>query len=226
MLRKLILPLMAVLMLGFAIYHVVQAQPKESKLEPPVQPSRSPFGSGVAGAGLIEAQTQNISVGTNLPGIVTEVLVEVRKEVNVDDPLFRLDDRALRSEWQIRKSALDSAKAQLIRLEQLPRPEEVPAVTAKLREAQANLIDQTDQLARARRMKAQRAVGDEEVVRREQAASVAWEQVARAEADLALLKKGAWGPDLRISEAAVDQARAMLDQTETEMERLVVRALV
>ena len=228
MLRKIGLPLMAVFMLAFAVYHVVLAQQKPPKIESASLPAGSPFGrsGGVAGAGLIEAQTENISVGTNLPGIVTEVLVKVWQEVNVGDPLFRLDDRVLSREWQNRKSALDLAKAQLIRLEQQPRTEEVPAVKAKLDEAEANLVDQSDQLARARRMKSQRAIGEEEVVRREQAASVARQQVLKAKADLALLLKGAWGPDLRIAEATVDQARASLDQTETEMERLEVRALV
>ena len=232
MVRKLGLPLMAVCMLGFAVYHVVLAQQTPPKIELLVQPARSPFGhdavggKGVAGAGLIEAQTQNISIGTNLPGIVTEVLVEVRDEVNVNAPLFRLDDRALKSEWQTRKAALDSATAQLDRLKKLPRPEEVPAVKARLREAEANLVDQTDQLGRARRMRTQRAITEEELVRREQATSMTREQVRRAEADLALLEKGAWEPDLRISEAAVRQSQALLDQTKTEMERLTVRALV
>ena len=228
MVRKIGLPLMAVFMLGFAVYHVVRAQQTPPKIDSSKLPAGSPFGrsGGVAGAGLIEAQTENISVGTNLPGIVTEVMVKVWQAVNIGDPLFRLDDRALSQEWQNRKSALDLSKAQLIRLEQMPRTEEVPAVKAKLAEARANLVDQTDQLSRAKRMRAQRAIGDEEVVRREQAASISRQQVLRAEADLALLEKGAWGPDLRIAEATVDQARASLDQTEMEMERLTVRALV
>ena len=225
MLRKLVLPLMAVFMLGFAVYHVVLAQQSKPKLEPPVQPSRSPFGKGVAGAGLIEPRYENIAVGTNLPGIVTKVFVKVRQEVVVGQSLFVLDDRALKREWQIRKASLDAAKAQLGKLEQMPRPEEVPAMEAKLREAEANLVDQNDQLARARRMRSQRAIGEEDVVRREQATSVSREQVRRAEADLTLMKKGAWKPDLQISSASVDQARAMLDQTEMELERLTVRAL-
>ena len=225
MVRKLVLPLIAVFMLGFAVYHVVRAQQTQPKLEPPVQPARSPFGKGVAGAGLIEPRNENISVGTNLPGIVTKVFVKVRQEVVVGQPLFELDDRALRREWQIRKAALDAAKAQLVKLEQMPRREEVPSVEAKLREAEANLVDQTDQLARTRRMRDQRAIGQEDLVRREQATSVAREQVRRAEADLKLLNKGAWKPDLQISAASVEQARAMLDQTDMELERLTVRAL-
>src|SRR6266536_1563159 len=81
MIRKYGLPLAALAMLFFAIYHVVKAQQAPPKLGPPVTPARSPFGNGVAGAGLIEAQTENIAVGANLPGIVTDVYVKVGARV-------------------------------------------------------------------------------------------------------------------------------------------------
>src|SRR5262249_30028091 len=69
-------------------------------------------------------------------------------------------------------------------------------------------------------------VTPEEVVKRDQAARMAREQLLKAEADLALLKAGAWAPDVKLAEVAVEQARAQLQQTETEIERLEVRALV
>src|SRR5947209_11617949 len=72
-LGKLVLPLFAVGMLAFAIYHVVQAQQQPPKPPPPVEPARTPFGHTVAGAGIIEARSQNIAVGSALPGVVQEV---------------------------------------------------------------------------------------------------------------------------------------------------------
>jgi multidrug resistance efflux pump len=225
MIRKYGLPLAAIAMLLFAVYHVVRAQQTPPKLEPPVPPARSPFGKGVAGAGLVEAQTENISVGTNLPGIVTEVLVKVGQKVQVGQPLFRLDDRPLKAEWSVRKASLVSAEAQLKKLQNMPRVEEMPALEAKVEEARANLADQLDQAMRARRLAATRAIGAEERNRREQAAAMAREQLRKAEADLALMKAGAWKPDLTVAEAAIEQARAMLKQTETEIARLDVCAL-
>src|SRR6266700_1612280 len=125
MIRKYGLPLAAIAMLLFAVYHVVRAQQTPPKLEPPVPPARSPFGQGVAGAGLVEAQTENISVGTNLPGIVTDVFVKVGQKVTKGEPLFKLDDRALRAEWRVRQASLASAEAQLEKLRRMPRQEEV-----------------------------------------------------------------------------------------------------
>lgn len=226
MVRKLMLPLAAVAMLVFAVYHVVRAQQTPPKLEPPVSPARSPFGKGVAGAGLVEAQTENISVGTNLPGIVTDVYVKVGAKVQKGEKLFKLDDRALKSEWKVKKAAWDSARAQLAKLQQMPRPEELPALEAKVAESRANVVDQVDQMNRARRLSQTRAISDEERNRRDQAAQMARDQLRKAEADLALMKAGAWKPDLQVAEASVAQMQAMLEQTETEVERLEVRALV
>lgn len=226
MVRKWGLPLAAMVMLSFAVYHVVRAQQTPPKLEPPVNPARSPFGKGVAGAGIVEPQTENISVGTNLSGIVTKVHVKVGQQVEVGEKLFELDSRALTREADIRRAAVDAAKAQLSKLKKMPRPEEVPAMEAKLSEAEANYADQVDQLARVRRLASQRAVGDDEKVRREQATAVARQQVERARADLKLLKKGAWEEDLAIADVAIRQAEAALQQTQTELERLVVTALV
>jgi HlyD family secretion protein len=226
MIRKFGLPLAALAMLFFAVYHVVRAQQTPPPLEPPVMPARSPFGKGVAGAGLVEAQTENISVGTNLPGVVTEVYAKVGHKVRRGEKLFKLDDRALKAEWRVRKASVDSAVAQLQKLQQMPRAEEIPALEARVAEMRANLADQQDLAQRARRLHASRSIGDEERSRREQAASMAREQVRKAEADLALMKSGAWKPDLAVAEASVEQAKAMLQATETELARLEVQALV
>jgi multidrug efflux pump subunit AcrA (membrane-fusion protein) len=226
MFRKYGLPLAALGMLLFAVFHVVQGQQKRPRLEPPVPPARSPFGSGVAGAGLVEAQTENISVGSNLPGIVTKVFVKVGQRVKAGDPLFMVDDRALQADRLVKQASLESARAQLEKLKQMPRKEEVPALEARVRELRANLADQDDQLRRTRRLYSQRAASDEDRVRREMAVRMAAEQLRKAEADLALMKEGAWKPDLRIAEVAVTMAEAQLKQVETDLERLAVQVLV
>src|SRR5262245_53536483 len=226
MFRKIGLPLVAMALLAFAVFHVVRAQQVPPKLGPPVPPARSPFGSGVAGAGLVEANTENISVGSHLPGVVTKVHVKVGDRVEKGQPLFELDDRALKADLAVKQAAVDSARAQLHKLKQMPRKEELPALQARVDEAKANLVDQEDLLARSRRLAARGAIGDEERFRREQAVKMTREQLRRADSDLALMKAGAWKPDLRIAEAALASARAEVDRVQTEIERLQVRALV
>src|SRR5262249_6453776 len=68
--------------------------------------------------------------------------------------------------------------------------------------------------------------GEEERNRRDQALYMAREQLRKAEADLALMKAGAWGPDKEVARVAVEMAQAQLAQVETDLERLTVTALV
>src|SRR2546423_1345877 len=76
-LGKFVLPVAAACMLVFAIFHVVKAQQKPPRPPPPVEPARTPFGKTVAGAGIVEARTQNIAIGTALPGLVLDVYIPV-----------------------------------------------------------------------------------------------------------------------------------------------------
>src|SRR5262249_21269811 len=127
---------------------------------------------------------------------------------------------------KVRRANLAAAEAQLARLEAQPRPEELPPSEARVREAQANLADQEDQWTRARTLYTRRAIGEEEYVRRQQAYNQAREQLARAQAEFRLLQAGAWEADKLVARAAVEQARAQVQQTETELDRLLVRASV
>src|SRR5262245_6833406 len=123
MLRKLILPLLALVLLGFAVFHVVRAQQAPPKPPTPVDPARNPFRGTIAGSGVVEPRSENIAIGSHLSGVVAEVLVEVGDRVKVGTPLFRLDDRQLRAELAVRKANLANAEANLRKLQAMPRPE-------------------------------------------------------------------------------------------------------
>jgi multidrug resistance efflux pump len=225
--RKWLLPLgLAVLSFAFAIFHAVRAQQRPPAPPPLVEPARSPYGSCVAGAGLVEPQTENIALGAHVAGIVQQVLVKVGQPVAAGAPLFRLDDRQLQAELKVRQANLAAAEAKLRRTLDQPRPEELPAAEARVREAQATLRSEQDQLERIHDLQRQRAAAPEEIIRREQATSVAREQLARMRADLALLRAGAWEPDRLINRTEVAQARAQVEQTLIELDRLQVRAPV
>jgi multidrug resistance efflux pump len=118
------------------------------------------------------------------------------------------------------------AESQLARLEQQPRPEELPPSAARVRAAAAAADLQRDLAERARRLKPSGAMSQEDVTQRALSLEVARQQLAQAEADHALLRAGAWEPDKTIARAAVTQARALVRQTKTEIERALVRAPV
>jgi multidrug resistance efflux pump len=226
MLTKIGLPILAIAMIAFAVKFLAEAGEKIPELPPPVQPAENPFPNTVAGAGIIEPQTENIEIGSPVPGIVVDVPVKVGQKVKAGDPLFRLDDRELQAELEVRKAALTSAKAELARLEAMPRPEELPAAEAQVRETKADWENWEQQWARGEELLTQRAISEEEFYERKQSAMQARERYNRAVADLELLKAGSWKFDREVTQSAVDRAESQVKQTQTELDRLVIRALV
>ncbi len=222
MLTRYVLPLVGLIAFGFAIQQMTQAQQKAPPAVPPVEPARSPFAKQLAGSGIIEPETENISIGTNLPGIVERVNVKVGDMVRPGTPLFRLDDRQLNAELGVRKAFLDNAEATLEKLNNTPRQEELPPLLAKVAEMQAGLDDQAKQLARLQRLGA--AASEDELTRREAGVAVAKAQLERAKADLALQVAGSWKYDKMVAQSAVKQAQSQIEQTGTELTRLTMKA--
>ncbi len=232
-----LLPLFAAGMLVFAVIQVVKAQQTPPKPPPPVEPARTPFGSTVAGAGIVEARSQNISVGTPLPGQVLEVYgpkkdgmqpwdALVGEHVKKGQPLFRVDDRQLKAQLVYAKATLESAQAQLAKLEQMPRKEELDVSKAKVETARAAVDMQRDLAERAGRLIGSRAIAEEDYKQRVLGSNMSQYQLAQAEKDLALTQAGAWEPDKVIARAAIDQAKAQVGQIQTDIDRCLVRAPV
>jgi multidrug resistance efflux pump len=223
------LPVVALALLGFGVFHMLSAQPYEPPTAPPAMPPRSPLGPTIAAAGIVESQSENIAIGSAHSGVVLEVYVPADKagiRVNAGDPLFRVDDRQLKAQLAWQQASLTAAWAELARLEAMPRTEEVPAAEAKVRAAQANLRLARDQRERADKLAVRNALSEQDLVARRLAQETAEADLARAQADLALLKAGAWGPDKQIAKTKIDQAKAQIEQTRTEIERSLVRAPV
>jgi HlyD family secretion protein len=226
MILKYIIPLLALGMLAFGVTHVITSRDIWTKDQPPLAPPRSPFPSAVAGAGVVEAQTENISVGTPVPGVVVEVQVRVGQRVSAGQPLFRLDDRQSQAELKVQEAALAAARAELERLAQQPRQEELPIKEAAVREAEANFAMQEYELQRVQALRATGAAQDVEMQRIARAHSAAEAQLARVRAELALIRAGSWEFDRSVAQTGVAQAESRVAQVRTELDRLVVRALV
>jgi HlyD family secretion protein len=230
-LRRGLVPLVAIVFLAFAVVHALRSQRSEPVVAPPVTPATSPFGNTVAGTGIVEPSTESstqatISVGSQLPGVIAQVAVHIDQVVQEGDLLFQIDNRQAAAALKICQAAVANAKAQLNKLELQPRPEEVPALEAKVRLDAANLSELTDVRDRDRKLAVSREITQQELVAAELAVKSAQAQVEVSKANLALLKAGAWKPDKVIAAAALEQAQAQLEQAQTMLELLQVRAPV
>jgi RND family efflux transporter MFP subunit len=164
MFRKVVLPGLAVLGVVFAIYSVVTGQRQLPPAQPVTQPAQPQFDSYVAGAGIVEASTENIAVGTFVPGVVTEIFVKVGDQVKAGSPLFRIDDRDLRSELTVRQAAELSAQA-------------------RVKTESASLADVKNQLDMWLGVNNTGAVSKDEVDRKRYAVQIQEAKLAQAQAD-------------------------------------------
>ncbi len=160
---KYTLPILAAAGFLFAAYTVVNSN-KPIPVAPAVAPPASaPFKSFIAGAGIVEAKSQNIAIGTPLSGIVKTVAVKVGDKVKAGAPLFYLDDRDTRAELAVKLA--DLAKAQ-----------------AGVNEAKASLKDTKSLSDLAEAVTDRRAISSEELLRRHNALFINSTKLDSAEA--------------------------------------------
>lgn len=119
-LKNKILPALAALGVVLAVVVALQTQKKRPPAQPIALPAKAPFASYIGGAGIVEASSNNISIGTSLPGLVKTVYVKVGDKLNQGAPLFLIDDRGLNAELLIKeanqikaRAGIDEAKAML-----------------------------------------------------------------------------------------------------------------
>jgi multidrug efflux pump subunit AcrA (membrane-fusion protein) len=217
-------PLIAAIALVFAVGAVIAMKPVRRAEPPPFAPPTAKFETSVGAVGLVEANTENIDLSCAVSGMVTEVYVKAGDRVQQGQKLFSLDDRDLQGDLRVKRSALEAARARLAKLEEEPRAEDVPPAEARVREAQANLADAEVQMRLIESVTDRRAVREEDVQRRRLAYKAAQARLAEAGAKLALLKAGAWAPDIAVAKSEVAQAEAQLKLVETNIDRLTTRA--
>lgn len=113
MYRKFLLPLLALAGVGLGILAAFQSArtliPTPMVSDAPVPP----YQSFIAGAGIVEANTENIAIGTQIAGIVSKIYVDIGSEVKAGDPLFTIDDREQRALIAVDTAAVDATHAQM-----------------------------------------------------------------------------------------------------------------
>lgn len=217
-------PLIAVLALVFAVGAVIAMKPVRRAEPPPFTPPTAKFESSVGAVGLVEANTENINLSCAVSGLVTAVYAEAGDHVQAGQKLFSLDDRDLEADLAAKRAALATAKARLAKLEEEPRVEDIPPAEARVREAEASLGNADVQLRLIESVHDKRAVREEDVETRKYAYKVAKAQLADAQTQLALLKAGAWAPDIAVAKSEAVQAEAQLKAVQINIERLTTRA--
>ncbi len=149
-----VLPVVAVIGLLFAVFLIVTGQPDRSLDEPAEKPAHAVGALAdaprVAGSGVVEPSSELVSIGTSLPGLVTDVLVRPGDYVSRGQPLFTVDDRAQRARLDESTAAIAQAEAAI-----------AEAVSAsETADRQLALYRQVEDIAAVSRAEVIRAEGD------------------------------------------------------------------
>jgi RND family efflux transporter MFP subunit len=113
MFRKYALPVVALLGVAVGIFAAVRDTYTVPPAQPVAVPPEAPYQTFVAGAGIVQASSENISIGTQIAGVVSILYVDVGSVVKAGDPLFTIDDRAQRAQVAIQTAAVQVAEADL-----------------------------------------------------------------------------------------------------------------
>lgn len=116
MIRKYILPLLAIVGVGVAVVMVIQGNRTRPLAQPVVQSAKAPFASYIFGPGIVEASTENIAIGAPVPGIVTAIYVKWGDQVQTGDPLFKIDSSDLQAQVLPALAKVKEAEANLAKV--------------------------------------------------------------------------------------------------------------
>ena len=149
-----------------AMFLLVARLKKPDPVAPPlVEAATAPYQAAIGARGIVESLGENVHISPLVSGVVEEVYVKVGDQVKKDDPLFRVDSRAARA-------AVASREA------------EIPVLTARLAEAEANLAEKQDLLERVTKLGSKNVASEEEVRRANFQHRAAAALQARAAAEL------------------------------------------
>jgi len=136
--RIYILLTMAFIGISFAIITIILGNKPHRSHSSGILQFQPPFDSYVVGAGIVEATTGNIAIGTPVSGIAMEIYVDVGDHVDAGKPLFKIDDRDLQAQLLTASARIKEATASLQKQKQrLERSKE-------LRKLNTNVISEQD----------------------------------------------------------------------------------
>src|SRR5205814_4789170 len=106
----------------------------------------------------------------------------------------------------------------------MPRAEDIPIARAAVAQVQSRLTDARNNLKFIQSLTDHRAIREEEFSQRTQTVQTGEAALAQAQAELDKLLAGAWKQDIVVADRELAQARASVERTEADIDRLTVRA--
>lgn len=188
-----------------AVVSAFIAAQQPAALPPAFNPAANPYAKGIYANGIIEsaqAQGENINIYPEVAGPIMRVLVAEGAAVHKGDILLTIDDSVQRATTEQLQAQADAARALLEELKAEPRRESLAVASAQVDQAQANLRNMQDQLAKQERSYAiePKSVSLDALDNARNAGRIAATNLEVAQRQYELIKAGAWVYDIQNQE--------------------------
>jgi HlyD family secretion protein len=157
-------------------------------------------------------------LGFKIPGRVAARLVSEGEQIRAGELIARLDDTEQQQLIALRQAELAAVQAALAELEAGSRPQEIAAVAATLRSAEAERERVRLDFIRAQELRAKDVIADREFQSMEAQFKVAEARAAEAAERLKLVQEGPRAETIQQARARAAQAQAAVALAETQLD--------
>jgi HlyD family secretion protein len=162
-------------------------------------------------------ETTEVNVGFKVPGRIVSLSIQEGDWVEKGKVLAKLDDEDLRNRFELAKATLNSAQAKLSKLLAGSRPEELGEAEAVLFQAKSDLENKQAHYERMKPLFGRGVIPKETLDNAEAGYKIARANFQKATENYNLVKEGPRKEDIEDARAQVEQARASLKLTETQL---------
>ena len=173
--------------------------------------------------GRVEGAKDTMAVGTAASGVIAEVLVHNGERVHAGQLLVRIQCEAVQKELEARKAKLGKAEAELTRVLNGNRREEIDIAVANVALAEAR-AEEAAILLRRNLALVEGAISKAQIDQAKRDARISAAQLDETRAKLALLRAGSRQEDILQAQYARDAAKSLLEEVAERLDYCFVRA--
>ncbi len=211
--------IVAVVVGAFMVYQRVKPAREVSV----TTPERREVVEVVVASGKLRARRRS-ELGAEVPGVVESVSVEEGAQVTTGQVVVRLRDEEARLRLAQSASALDTARANLAKVEAGPQPEEIKRAEADVVREQAMLLQREQDLDRLQKLFATNIVNTADYQKARNERDVARAAVDAAQRGVDLLKAQPRAVDMELARARVAESQAALAAEREQLDKRTVRS--
>ena len=178
----------------------------------------------VAGPGLVEPNSENVKIGTELAGKLKTVLAEEGDHVKQGQLLAELVNDDYRAQLDSARAQAQQASAAYQKVLNGSRPQERQESFAQMQQAQTQLTNARRDYERSQQLSAAGVISHQEFDHAERDFKVAEDQLKAAQQQYHLVDDRSRDEDIAAAKSALDSARAQAEQSEAVYQKTFLRA--